>query len=148
MSVQVTRVGIVDASGNTIEYPASLVGSDAQHDIAVLLIDAPDQRFVPVQVGTSANLRTGQSVYAIGNPLGFSKTLTAGVVSGVNRAIPSPVGTKTYGAIQVCLRVPALVFVTAVVTLQEPLHTWPQSLTSCMLGIPACKQSIAVLLLA
>ena len=101
--MQVTRVGIVDANGDTVEYPASLVGSDAQHDIAVLLVDAPDQSFVPVQVGTSADLRTGQSVYAIGNPLGFSKTLTAGVVSGVNRAIPSPIGTKTYGAIQVAV---------------------------------------------
>ena len=100
--VQVTRVGIVDTNGDTNEYPASLVGTDAQHDIAVLLVDAPEQSFVPVQVGTSADLRTGQSVYAIGNPLGFSKTLTAGVVSGLNRAIPSPVGTKTYGAIQVC----------------------------------------------
>ncbi len=99
--IQVTRVGIVDANGDTIEHPASLVGTDAQHDIAVLLVDAPEQSFVPVQVGTSADLRTGQSVYAIGNPLGFSKTLTAGVVSGLNRAIPSPVGTKTYGAIQV-----------------------------------------------
>ncbi|DBA78532.1 TPA: hypothetical protein ACH3X2_007852 [Trebouxia sp. C0005] len=97
---QVTRVGIVDTNGDTNEYPASLVGTDAQHDIAVLLVDAPEQSFVPVQVGTSADLRTGQSVYAIGNPLGFSKTLTAGVVSGLNRAIPSPVGTKTYGAIQ------------------------------------------------
>lgn len=102
MLVQVTRVGIVNAEGDTVEYPASLVGSDAQHDIAVLLVDAPGQRFVPVRVGTSADLRTGQSVYAIGNPLGYSKTLTAGVVSGVNRAIPSPVGTKTYGAIQAC----------------------------------------------
>jgi len=75
--IQVTRVGIVDANGDTTEYPASLVGTDAQHDIAVLLVDAPEQSFVPVQVGTSADLRTGQSVYAIGNPLGFSKTLTA-----------------------------------------------------------------------
>ena len=100
---QVTRVGIVSSSGETVEHPASLVGTDAQHDIAVLLVDAPEHTFLPVQVGTSANLRTGQSVYAIGNPLGFSKTLTAGVVSGVNRAIPSPVGTKTYGAIQVSL---------------------------------------------
>lgn len=98
----------MSSSGETIEYPASLVGTDAQHDIAVLLVDAPEHDFLPVQVGTSADLRTGQSVYAIGNPLGYSKTLTAGVVSGVNRAIPSPVGTKTYGAIQVCNNVPAL----------------------------------------
>lgn len=100
VGAQVSRIGIVDEKGDTKEYSASIVGSDAQHDIAVLLIDAPDLSFVPVQVGTSADLRTGQNVYAIGNPLGYSKTLTAGVVSGLNRAIPSPVGTKTYGAIQ------------------------------------------------
>lgn len=87
----------------TEEFPASIVGTDAQHDIAVLQINAPKKRFVPVQVGASAGLRTGQSVYAIGNPYGLSRTLTAGVVSGLNRAIPSPVGTKTYGAIQVML---------------------------------------------
>lgn len=96
-----TRVGLESPTGETIEYPATLVGTDAQHDIAVLLVNAPRHSFVPVQFGTSADLRTGQSVYAIGNPLGYSKTLTAGVVSGLNRAIPSPVGTKTYGAIQV-----------------------------------------------
>jgi hypothetical protein len=41
-------------------------------------------------------------VYAIGNPNGLSKTLTAGVVSGLNRTIPAPTGTRIYGAIQVC----------------------------------------------
>ncbi len=47
-----------------------------------------------LQVGTSAELRTGQSVYALGNPFGQSKTLTAGVVSGLNRAIPTPSGSQ------------------------------------------------------
>ena len=46
-------------------------------------------------------LQVGQSVYAIGNPSGLSKTLTAGVVSGLNRTIPAPTGTRIYGAIQV-----------------------------------------------
>ena len=59
-----------------------------------------------LQVGTSGDLRVGQSVFAIGNPGGLSHTLTTGVVSGLNRAIPSPGGTLTGGAIQVCL--PAL----------------------------------------
>lgn len=54
-----------------------------------------------MQVGSSRDLKVGQSVYAIGNPQGLSRTLTAGVVSGLNRAIPSPVKTLTYGAIQV-----------------------------------------------
>jgi hypothetical protein len=53
------------------------------------------------QLGSSKGLRVGQSVFAIGNPRGLSRTLTAGVVSGLNRAIPSPVNTLTYGAIQV-----------------------------------------------
>jgi hypothetical protein len=47
-------------------------------------------------------LKVGQSVYAIGNPSGLSKTLTSGVVSGLDRAIPAPTGTRIYGAIQVC----------------------------------------------
>jgi S1-C subfamily serine protease len=40
-------------------------------------------------------------VYAVGNPYGLDKTLTAGVVSGLNRTIPAPTGTRIYGAIQV-----------------------------------------------
>lgn len=55
-----------------------------------------------VQLGSSKGLKVGQSVFAIGNPRGLSRTMTAGVVSGLNRAIPSPVNTLTYGAIQVC----------------------------------------------
>ena len=55
------------------------------------------------QVGTSKGLRVGQAVYALGNPRGLSRTLTCGVVSGLNRAIPSPANTLTYGAIQVAL---------------------------------------------
>jgi hypothetical protein len=43
----------------------------------------------------------GQSVYAIGNPAGLYQTLTTGVVSGLNRTIPSAVGTRIFGAIQV-----------------------------------------------
>ena len=55
------------------------------------------------QVGTSSDLRVGQTVFAIGNPSGLSHTLTTGVVSGLNRAIPSPGGTLSGGAIQVPL---------------------------------------------
>ena len=54
-----------------------------------------------LQVGTSSDLRVGQTVFAIGNPSGLAHTLTTGVVSGLNRAIPSPGGTLSGGAIQV-----------------------------------------------
>ena len=58
---------------------------------------------MPLQVGTSSDLRVGQTVFAIGNPSGLAHTLTTGVVSGLNRAIPSPGGTLSGGAIQVPL---------------------------------------------
>lgn len=43
----------------------------------------------------------GQTVVTIGNPYGLSKTLSAGVISGLDRTIPAPTGTRIYGAIQV-----------------------------------------------
>ena len=61
----------------------------------------PHMNTVVEQVGTSADLKVGQSVFAIGNPFGLSRTLTAGVVSGLNRGIPTPGGAIATGAIQV-----------------------------------------------
>lgn len=54
-----------------------------------------------LQVGSSADLKVGQSVFSIGSPYGFSKSFTAGVVSGLNRGVPSPAGTIVTGTIQV-----------------------------------------------
>ncbi len=45
--------------------------------------------------------KIGQTVFALGAPYGLSSSMSAGVVSGLNRSIPSPVGTRIYGAIQV-----------------------------------------------
>ncbi|KAK9806912.1 hypothetical protein WJX72_007234 [[Myrmecia] bisecta] len=97
---QVTMVGVVNDKGNTQQFNATIKGLDPNRDIAVLQINAPAELLRPLKVGTSADLRVGQSVFAIGNPLGFSRTLTAGVVSGLDRIIPSPSGTRNYGAIQ------------------------------------------------
>jgi S1-C subfamily serine protease len=68
-------------------YPASLVGASPEHDLAVLKIDVPFDRPPPVPLGTSADLRVGQSVLAIGNPFGLDYTLTTGVISALNRTI-------------------------------------------------------------
>lgn len=87
-------------SGGLNTYQARVIGTDAMHDLAVLQIDAPRDSLAPIRMGTSGDLKVGQSVYAIGNPNGLSKTLTAGVVSGLNRTIPAPTGTRIYGAIQ------------------------------------------------
>src|SRR3954471_6143078 len=70
-------------------YPATIVGVAPDKDIAVLHIDAPPQKLLPLPVGQSANLKVGQKVLAIGNPFGLDQTLTTGVVSGLGREIKS-----------------------------------------------------------
>eukprot|EP00957_Ditylum_brightwellii_P204477 15339454-Ditylum_brightwellii.AAC.1 len=73
-------------------YQAKVVGVDPGKDIAVLKIDAPASDLFPTQLGTSKNLRVGQSVLAIGNPFGLDHTLTAGIISGMGREVKSPIG--------------------------------------------------------
>lgn len=70
-------------------FAATLVGAAPEKDLAVLKIDAPPKVQVPLPVGDSANLRVGQSVYAIGNPFGYDQTLTTGVISALGREIES-----------------------------------------------------------
>jgi len=68
---------------------ARLLGADPIFDIAVLQIPEPDKDKLPAAVmGNSANLRVGENVIAIGNPLGLDQTVTRGIVSGLNRILP------------------------------------------------------------
>ena len=67
---------------------ASLVGVSPAHDLAVLKIDVSKPP-PPLPVGTSADLRVGQTTLAIGNPFGLDWTLTTGIVSAVDRSLPS-----------------------------------------------------------
>jgi S1-C subfamily serine protease len=69
---------------------AEVVGADAANDLAVLKIDAAPDLLHPVPLGQSDGLRVGQFVIAIGNPFGFERTLTVGVVSALGRVIESP----------------------------------------------------------
>jgi S1-C subfamily serine protease len=69
---------------------AQVVGADAANDLAVLKIDAAPDLLHPVPLGQSSGLRVGQFVIAIGNPFGFERTLTVGVVSALGRVIESP----------------------------------------------------------
>lgn len=71
------------------EYEAELVGFEARKDVAVLRIKAPRSKLIPIKVGTSSNLKVGQSVFAIGNPFGLDQTLTTGVISALGREISS-----------------------------------------------------------
>jgi S1-C subfamily serine protease len=72
-------------------YPAELVGADKEHDIAVLKVDAPAAELTPINLGSSDHLRVGQRVYVLGNPFGWDGTLTTGIVSSLNRDLPSRV---------------------------------------------------------
>lgn len=81
----------VTLPSNSENYPAQLVGFDKEHDIAVLKIDAPADALVPIATGSSNNLRVGQGVYALGNPFGWDGTMTTGIISSLNRNLPSRV---------------------------------------------------------
>lgn len=75
------------------DYPAGLVGASPAHDLAVLRIKVPVDAPQPVPIGTSADLRVGQKVFAIGNPFGLDWTLTTGIVSALDRSLPSEDGS-------------------------------------------------------
>ncbi len=70
-------------------YPAALLGSDPDNDIAVLRIDASEDRLHPITISDSSNLRVGQRIFAIGNPFGLERTMTDGIISSLNRQLPS-----------------------------------------------------------
>ncbi|HSR97277.1 MAG TPA: trypsin-like peptidase domain-containing protein [Kofleriaceae bacterium] len=81
-------------------YSATIIGKAPDKDIAVLHIDAPPQKLLPLPLGQSANLKVGQKVMAIGNPFGLDQTLTTGVVSGLGREIKSVTQRSIFDVIQ------------------------------------------------
>jgi S1-C subfamily serine protease len=81
-------------------YPAELIGASPEHDLAVLRIGVALARPHPVPIGTSADLKVGQKVFAIGNPFGFDYSLTTGVVSALDRTIYGDNGQEIRRLIQ------------------------------------------------
>jgi len=77
-----------------------IVGFDPATDVAVLRVDAPREVLQPVSFGSSADLRVGQRVFAIGNPFGLERTLTTGIISSLNRSLPARAGRTIKSIIQ------------------------------------------------
>ena len=71
---------------NELEFEARIVGADPDSDLAVLKIDS-ENRLPAIKMGSSNDLMIGETVIAIGNPFGFSHTVTTGVISAINRSI-------------------------------------------------------------
>ena len=92
--------------GGAKTYPAEVVGSDPDTDLAVIKITPPAEGLTIIQFSDSDKLVVGQKVLAIGNPFGLDKTLTTGVISGLQRPIRGratrgmPQGRPIEGAIQ------------------------------------------------
>jgi serine protease Do len=77
-------------------FPAKLVGRDPATDVSLLKVDAPGEKFPVVALGNSEALQPGEWVVAIGNPMGLSHTVTAGIVSAKHRGDVHPDGRVRY----------------------------------------------------
>lgn len=88
-------------------FNATVVGADPITDIAVIKIEDPDLHVIPM--GDSEKLKVGEWVLAVGNPFGFTSTVTAGIVSAKARNISSSTGTPTRGGIESYIQTDAAV---------------------------------------
>jgi 2-alkenal reductase len=86
------------ASGEIV--PAEIVGTAPNYDLAVLQLGRVRQPPPPVMIGTSHDLKVGQAAFAIGNPFGLDQTLTTGVISALQRRLPTSQGREIADVIQ------------------------------------------------
>ncbi len=88
-------------------FPATVIGSDPSTDLALIKIDAPNLHVIPM--GNSENLKVGEWVLAVGNPFGFTSTVTSGIVSAKARNISSTTGMPASGGIEAYIQTDAAV---------------------------------------
>jgi 2-alkenal reductase len=86
------------ASGEVL--PGEVVGRAPNYDLAVLRLNRRGRLPAPVVVGTSADLKVGQTAYAIGNPFGLDQSLTTGIISALKRRLPTSGGREIADVIQ------------------------------------------------
>lgn len=95
-NAQSLEVTLADGS----KWPAELIGSDPNSDLAVIGIKGPPERMSVISMGDSSNLQVGQKVLAIGNPFGLGQTLTTGIISSLGRSIRAGTGSIIRNLIQ------------------------------------------------
>jgi putative serine protease PepD len=88
------------SSGQAAARAASIVGEEANDDLALVHVDPSGLGLKPLKIGDSATVQVGDAVYAIGNPYGLDETLTRGIVSALGRTITAPDGAVIAGALQ------------------------------------------------
>ena len=94
-----TKVEVRLGSSET-EHEAKVVGADPATDVALLKVDVPASQQHPLSLGNSAEVQVGDPVVAIGNPFGLDRTVTAGIVSALQRQIQAPNGFSISHVIQ------------------------------------------------
>jgi S1-C subfamily serine protease len=85
---------------NNQTVDAQVVGKDPSNDLALLHVSAEGNKLHPIPLGDSSKAQVGDPVLAIGNPFGFARTLTTGVVSALQRQITAPNGFTISNIIQ------------------------------------------------
>ncbi len=81
-------------------YPATVVGTEPNSDLALLRVQAPAAKLHPLKLGNSSKVQVGDPVVAIGNPFDLERTVTSGIVSALQREIQAPNGTTIDNVIQ------------------------------------------------
>lgn len=114
----VTNNHVVDGvQGGTVQvtlsdgrlYEAAVTGTDASTDLAVVTLKNPPSDLTVAQFGSSDDVRVGDPVMAVGNPLGLANTVTTGIVSAVNRPVSPQTDTGTQGPVTNALQIDAAV---------------------------------------
>ncbi|TVQ17663.1 MAG: peptidase S1, partial [Spirochaetaceae bacterium] len=93
-----SEITVTLADGTSL--PGEVIGTDPENDLAVLKIDPHGRELTTIPLGRSDNLRVGQKVLAIGNPFAIGRTLTTGVVSGLDRSVRADANFVINGLIQ------------------------------------------------
>lgn len=93
-----TSISVKFKDGTTAK--ASLVGADPSSDTAVIKVDVPASKLTPLKLANSSAVQPGQGVVAIGSAFGYAESISAGIVSAVDRGIEAPNGYTIANTIQ------------------------------------------------